>query len=222
MLFIPDGGFLSKWGDRNPVQAAIPCDGAVGRNGSTAPRPVAEDEIPWPVRLVPAAVSEADAGPEESPTSQRASRSRRRRLQRRWKRDLLKASLTRDDLARPALSALGAMTQGCSVLCRISSRALQGRAKGGGWQRAQAEEQTTHRQVSLLALAVPEDVRAQPRPPAMPAPGHHWRQAWAKARVSWESHIRRGHDPQAWTPRVLGHRGAEWLSWQRLIASHGQ
>ncbi|CAK0837549.1 unnamed protein product [Prorocentrum cordatum] len=125
----------------------------------------------------------------ESPTSQRASRSRRRRLQRRWKRDLLKASLTRDDLARPALSALGAMTQGCSVLCRISSRALQ------------------------------EDVRAQPRPPAMPAPGHHWRQAWAKARVSWESHIRRGHDPQAWTPRVLGHRGAEWLSWQRLIGN---
>ncbi|CAK0829807.1 unnamed protein product [Prorocentrum cordatum] len=43
-----------------------------------------------------------------------------------------------------------------------------------------------------------------------------------EAQVSWESHIRRGRDPQAWTPRVLRYRGAVWLSWQRLIALRGQ
>ncbi|CAK0828366.1 unnamed protein product, partial [Prorocentrum cordatum] len=50
-----------------------------------------------------------------------------------------------------------------------------------------------------------------------------WSQAWAKAQASWDAaHVRRGHDVQAWAPRVLGYRGAEWLSWQRLITPRGQ
>ena len=49
-----------------------------------------------------------------------------------------------------------------------------------------------------------------------------WSQAWAKALVSWDAHVRRGHDAQAWAPRVLVDRGAGWLSRQRLVASPGQ
>ncbi|CAK0843347.1 unnamed protein product, partial [Prorocentrum cordatum] len=44
-----------------------------------------------------------------------------------------------------------------------------------------------------------------------------WSQARAKAPVSRGARVRRGRDVQAWAPRVLGYRGAEWLSWQRLI-----
>ena len=48
-----------------------------------------------------------------------------------------------------------------------------------------------------------------------------WSQAWARSQISWDAHIRRGHDKQAWTPQILGFRDSAWLSLQRIFASHG-
>ena len=48
-----------------------------------------------------------------------------------------------------------------------------------------------------------------------------WSKAWASALNTWNAHLERGHDKQAWTPQLLGFRDSLWLSLQRLWSSHG-
>ena len=48
-----------------------------------------------------------------------------------------------------------------------------------------------------------------------------WSKAWATSLATWDAHLQRAHDKQAWTPKVLGWRDSAWLSLQRLLSSHG-
>jgi len=43
-----------------------------------------------------------------------------------------------------------------------------------------------------------------------------WSELWAKDVLSWQAHVQRRHDTNVWSPQILGWRGQEWLSIQRM------
>ena len=45
--------------------------------------------------------------------------------------------------------------------------------------------------------------------------------AWAQGIISWNEHLRRGHDHGAWSPKLLDWHDTSWLALQRLFNSSG-
>ena len=43
-----------------------------------------------------------------------------------------------------------------------------------------------------------------------------WSAAWAASVVSWDAHVRRAHDPGAWSHVLLGLQADSWLTWHRF------
>ena len=48
-----------------------------------------------------------------------------------------------------------------------------------------------------------------------------WSVAWAQGVIGWNDHMRRGHDPGAWSPKLLDWHDTTWLALRRLLNSSG-
>ena len=46
-----------------------------------------------------------------------------------------------------------------------------------------------------------------------------WSHAWARSVVSWDEHVRRAHDNDAWSHLLVDWQSEEWLVLQRLMHS---
>ena len=48
-----------------------------------------------------------------------------------------------------------------------------------------------------------------------------WSTKWAQGVISWNDHLRRGHDRGTWSPKILDWHDQSWLSMRRLLSSRG-
>ena len=48
-----------------------------------------------------------------------------------------------------------------------------------------------------------------------------WSEDWARANITWEKHVLRGHDSKSWAKPLYEWHGKQWLNRQRTLQSRG-